>query len=702
MRTINLFKILLLLGVFGLFTACSEGEDDNITNLPEDPEVEAGTIAGIASASEDFATLVSALSAADLVTTFDSPGDYTVFAPTNDAFANLLNAENGISSFDDLSAEALDVLLKHHVVAGRVFSTDLSDGQMVETLAGTMLEVKITNGVVTVGGSQVAAVDVEASNGVIHVLSDVMVTTKALTIAQVAISNPDFSTLVAALSQAELVSTFTDANGEFTVFAPTNSAFEAAGITDLSAVAKDDLTRILQHHVYGGVALSTSLSDGQMIPTLANTKLPVSLTDGVTIGGGTVTAADIETVNGVIHVVDAVLLPQTIVDVAGRAGAFTALLGALSATELTDLFNFDGDKEYTVFAPNDDAFAAIEAVLPTLTTEEIARILAHHVVEGKVMASDVTEGAMLTSLAGTKLTASLMGGVTINGVDVVATDVEASNGVIHVIDEVLLPNTIIDVAKSAGFTQLLGALDATELTAMFNMDGDTEYTVFAPTNDAFAAIADVVETLSVEEIARILAHHVVPTKALAGDLSNGQMVKSLAGTYLTFDLSNGAKVNGVSITATDVMASNGVIHVVDEVLLPNTIVDVAKSAGSFTTLLGALDATDLTEMFNMDGDTQYTVFAPTDDAFAAIAETVEGLTTEQLKGILAHHVVPTKALSTDLQDGQMVETLAGTMLTVTIMDGKVYIDGVMVAAADVGASNGVIHVVSEVLIPASN
>ncbi|MBB3697114.1 fasciclin domain-containing protein [Flammeovirga yaeyamensis] len=574
MRTINLFKILLLLGLFGLFTACSDDDDDNVTNLPaddDDPVAEVGTIAGIATSSEDFTSLVTALQAANLVETFDSPGDYTVFAPTDGAFANLLSANNGISSFDDISAEGLDVLLKHHVVAGRVFSSDLSDGQMVETLAGTMLEVDITDGVVTVGGAQVSAVDIEASNGVIHVLSDVMVTTKALTIAQVAISNPDFSTLVAALSQADLVAPFTDSDGEFTVFAPTNAAFEAAGITDLSAIDNMDLARILKHHVAGTVALSSSLTEGQMIPTLANTKLPVSLANGVTVGGGNVVAADIETVNGVIHVVGTVLLPNTIVDVARDAGSFTSLLGALSDTELTDLFNFDGDEAYTVFAPNDAAFAAISDVLPTLTTEEIARILAHHVVPSKIMEGDLSEGAMVTTLAGTKLTVSLMGGATINGVDIVATDVEASNGVIHVIDEVLLPNTIVDVAKANGsFTTLLGALDATDLTSTFNMDGG-EYTVFAPTDDAFAKIADTVEGLSTEELANVLAHHVVATKALSSDLSDGQMIETLAGTMLTVTvMGESVYIDGVMVQIANVEASNGVIHVLGDVLIPSS------------------------------------------------------------------------------------------------------------------------------------
>ncbi|WP_281613234.1 fasciclin domain-containing protein [Flammeovirga sp. SubArs3] len=566
MRTINLFKIMLTIGLFGLFTSCSDDDNDNPTNLPAVEEVQ--TIAGIASSTDDFSTLTSALTDAQLVSVFaDLGGDYTVFAPTNDAFNKLLAAENGISSFDDLSDEALDKLLKHHVVQGSVFSSDLSDGQMVETLAGTMLEVDITDGVVTVGGAQVTAVDVEASNGVIHVISDVMVTTEALTIAQVAISNPSFTTLVSALSQAELVATFSNADADYTVFAPTNEAFTAAEVS-LSEVEKMDLQRLLMHHVAEGTTLSTSLSDGMEVATLISTDLNVAVSaSGVMIDEANVTAADIKTINGVIHVIDGVLKPTTIYDLAKEAGSFSSLLGALDATELTSLVDMDGTTDYTVFAPTDDAFEMVD--LTGLSTEYIARILAHHVVENTNLSGSLENGQMVTTLAGTKLEISKSEGVQVGRVNVVQADLVASNGVIHVVDEVLLPNTIYDVAMRAGsFTSLLGALEATDLASTFNMDGDMEYTVFAPTDDAFSNVD--VSTLTIEELANVLKHHVVSSKVLSTALSDGQMVTTLAGTTLTVSISdnNTVMIGNATVSTANVEASNGVIHIIDTVLLP--------------------------------------------------------------------------------------------------------------------------------------
>lgn len=438
MKTLDLLKVLFIFSI--LFTSCTDEDDNDPTNLPAVED--ATTIASIASSTADFSTLTSALAAAGLVDTFnDANGEFTVFAPTNAAFESLLSASNGVSSFDDLSPEALDLLLKHHVVAGKVMAADLSDGQMVETLAGTKLEVNIANGVVTVGDVKVTTADVEASNGVIHIVEEVIVPTNALTIAQLAISESDFSTLVAALTKANLVTPFTIADNEYTVFAPTNDAFEAAGI-DLDAVSEEDLQRILMHHVVSTKVLSTALSNGQMVETLAGTKIEVMIADGgVMINEASVLLADVEGINGVIHVVDEVLMPTTIIDVATSVGTFSSLIGALNSTDLLSSFNIDymnGElKEYTVFAPNDTAFENLGDI-SGVTNAQLSTILTNHVVESKVLSTSLSDGQVITTLGGAQLTVSIMDGkVYIGGAEVIAADVPASNGVIHVISSVI-------------------------------------------------------------------------------------------------------------------------------------------------------------------------------------------------------------------------------------------------------------------------
>ncbi|AZQ65565.1 fasciclin domain-containing protein [Flammeovirga pectinis] len=444
MKTLNLFKLVMIISLMFTFSACTEDNDDDPTTLPEaeaDP-----TIAGIASSTDDFSTLTSALDAANLVSVFQDPaGEYTVFAPTNAAFQGLLDAENGISSFDDLSAQGLDKLLKHHVVAGKVYAADLSDGQMVETLAGTMLEVKISNGVVTVGGAEVTAADVMASNGVIHVVSSVIVPTQALTIAQIAIGNGSFNSLVGALTTADLVTPFTLPTAEYTVFAPTDAAFEALG--DAAAnLTQEQLQRVLLHHVVSTEAFSSGLTDGQMIETLAGTKLEVSIADGVVmIGGATVAIADVDALNGVIHAIDKVLLPSTIADQATTTG-LTSLLAALERADLTSTFATDGDTKFTVFAPTNDAFATLLTTLNTdlasLDLATLGAVLNLHVIPSVIMYEDIPVGTTtVTTLGGgtVDVVKTQDGSVTVAGAMVVAADVPASNGVVHVIDTVITP-----------------------------------------------------------------------------------------------------------------------------------------------------------------------------------------------------------------------------------------------------------------------
>ncbi|NME72493.1 fasciclin domain-containing protein [Flammeovirga aprica] len=707
MKTLDLLKVVFVLSI--LFTSCTDDNSDDPVNLPANTTT---TIAGIAQSTPDFSTLTSALSSANLVDAFnDTDIEYTVFAPTNAAFSQLLAEPNGISSFDDISSGALDILLKNHAVAAKLLASDLEDGQFLTTLAGTQLEVKITNGVVTVGGVTVTTPNVEASNGVIHIVDQVIVPTQSLTIAQLAIGTPDFSTLVTALSQANLVTPFTQVTNQYTVFAPTNKAFEDAGV-NLDEISEAQLQRILLHHVASNKVLSSSLQNGQMVETLAETELMVKIEgSSVMIGDATVVQADVNAFNGVVHAIDKVLIPaeelETILSIAS-SDDFTSLATALTTANLADMFG-KTDKMYTVFAPDNMAFTSLLAAtngissFDDLSMEALEILLGHHVVEGKVMAMDLKDGQMVNTLAGTKLEVKIMGtDVMIGGVKVKQADVEANNGVVHIVEDVIVPTealTIAQIAISNNFTSLVDALAKAELVSPFT-DASNEFTVFAPTNEAFTAAGINLDEVSKEDLDRILKHHVISNKVLSDALQNGQKVETLAGTRLDVMIENGNVMIGESMVALPNLSGvNGVVHVIDKVLMPSTIVDVATTQGVFTSLLGALDNTDLLSTFNVDYKDgvlkEYTVFAPTDEAFAAISDVT--LTNEQLAAILANHVVSNKVLSTDLQDGQVVETLGEGTLTVSINNGVVTVGGATVSKANVGASNGVIHVINKVI-----
>ena len=278
-------------------------------------------IVAIAAGSEDFTILTAALETAGLTEALQGEGPFTVFAPTNAAFENLLSALS-ISAEDLLAQPQLADVLLYHVVAGSVMSGDLQNGMTAETLGGQMITVDLSEGV-KINTSAVITADIKASNGVIHVIDTVLIpetfqlasaTAPLPSIVDIAVSNPDFSILVAALAKAELVEAL-QAEGPFTVFAPTNAAFEALlgelGITAEELLGQPQLADVLLYHVVSGAVLSTDLQNGMTAETLGGQSITVDLTDGVKINKSAVEIADIQASNGVIHVIDSVLIPET-------------------------------------------------------------------------------------------------------------------------------------------------------------------------------------------------------------------------------------------------------------------------------------------------------------------------------------------------------------------------------------------------------
>jgi uncharacterized surface protein with fasciclin (FAS1) repeats len=279
------------------------------------------------------------------------------------------------------------------------------------------------------------------------------------------------------------------------------------------------------------------------------------------------------------------------------------------------------------------------------------------------------------------------------------------------------PGTIVDIAVSAGnFETLVAAVSAAGLVE--TLQGEGPFTVFAPTDEAFAALPEgTLEALLADpqgQLTQILLYHVVPGKVMSTDLSDGMTAETVQGSPVTFSIKDGVvKVNDATVIAADIEASNGVIHVIDAVILPpseeaaeeapGNIAEVAAAAGNFETLLAAVEAAGLVDALTSEGP--FTVFAPTDEAFAALPEgTIESLLADPegaLTQILLYHVVSGKVMSTDLSDGMTAETLQGSPVTFSIKDGVVKVNDATVIAADIEASNGVIHVIDAVILPPS-
>ena len=599
--------------------------------------------------------------------------------------------------------------------------------------------------------------------------------------------------LVAALTHADLVSTL-QGDGPFTVFAPTDDAFAAAGI-DLTTFDTDEenatLADILLYHVYSGAVNAADVTDGMTVAMVNgdDASFTVSSDGTVMIGDATVTTADVISSNGVIHVIDTVLMPPAdlvdIPSVAVGTGVHTALVAALTKADLVS--TLQGDGPFTVFAPTDQAFTDAGIDLDSFSTDEeiatLADILTYHVVAGSVLSTDLEDKTTTTAVNGDSLAFAVdADGVMVNDANVVSADVLASNGVVHVIDKVLMPPVEIDpdiptvAARTGVHTALVAALTQADLVTTLQDDGP--FTVFAPTDDAFAAAGiDLSDFESEEGLARladILLYHVASGEVTSDMLSDGMVVTMINQDDVTFAVnSDGVMVNDATVTAADVTASNGVIHVIDKVLMPpapaegeicynlnthtivpgasqadceaymyvvdyemqgqtitgcyNTVshavsdvsqeicesymwtaaVDIAMTASATTihsSLVAALAQAEL--VATLSGTDEYTVFAPTDEAFEAAGIDLAALDTPEgkaiLTNILLYHVVPGTIMSSDLSAGVTTVTAANEdSLMVHVTDSGVMVgtEMAMVTLADVPASNGVIHVIDKVLTP---
>ena len=314
----------MLIAIFAVLVLASCNKEEDMDNLPATPTD--ADITMVAAGNENFSSLVAALQKADLVNALKAQGPYTVFAPTNQAFSAFL-ADKGFDNLDDVPEDILTAILLNHVVDGKVISTSLRQGY-VSTLASEAssennlsIYVDLSSSVLINGTSMVTTADIEASNGVIHVIDAVIDIPSVVTHA---VSNENFTSLVSALTANGLSTDFVSVlsgEGPFTVFAPTNAAFEALlnsnpEWSSLSDIPSDILEKVLTYHVIAGAnVLSSDLTDGMEVTALNGDTFQINIAGGnatITDANGYVAniiAADVQAGNGVIHVIDKVILP---------------------------------------------------------------------------------------------------------------------------------------------------------------------------------------------------------------------------------------------------------------------------------------------------------------------------------------------------------------------------------------------------------
>jgi len=736
--------LVLALSLLVVLAACEEEENNPVTPEPEPNALE------LAQDNDDLSSLVAAVNRTDLADALsDDENPVTIFAPNNSAFAQFLEDNPDFSSLGDIPEDVLTDVLSYHVVAGKTLSSELTAGDVPTLLSGESLSITLDNGVTLNGNIQVVNADNEVSNGVVHIINGVlspMAREEAdQSIVEIVTESEDFSILETALTKFPDIVETLQGDGPFTVFGPNDDAFakfleEDDRFAALEDIPDDVLEAVLQYHVLVGEKTAADLGESE--ETVQGESIMIAKSDdGVTLNGNVmVSAADVMATNGVIHVIDNVLLPPslqaqpTIAELAVATEDLSILVAALERAP--DLLEAAGNPEamLTVFAPTNAAFEKLLEdseefeTLDDIPDDVLTSILQYHILGSIKKAADLTESE--ETLNGESIMVMATDeGVTLNEeVNVVTADIMASNGVVHLIDMVLMPPSLQPqptIAEIAVGTEDLSILVAAlqRVPDLLDAAGNPEamLTVFAPTNAAFAMLLEEdprfnsLDDIPDDVLTQILQYHILGATKLAEDLMETE--ETLSGDNLSIDKSEGVVINGdVTVTTGDIMASNGVVHLIDKVLVPEalappkTIAEIAAMTEDLSILVAALERTpDLLEVaadFNAD----ITVFAPTNDAFVDLLATLSDALGVELTGlddvpdyvlrrVLEYHILNAGKLAADLMNEEA--TLEGSDLNIDKSDGVVINETTNVIGdlANIEAANGVVHVIDAVLVP---
>jgi transforming growth factor-beta-induced protein len=405
------------------------------------PTIGQQTILEIAAANSEFSTLAAAISRfPDLVDLIDGgDGAFTVLAPTDAAFDAAL-AALPVSTLEEIPDPLLRVVLEYHLLDG-LFTSGAIPGPQV-TLGGETLNLDL---------EVVNTADVGATNGLVHIVDQVLLPPSLNTVVGQILTREEFSTLAAALVKTDLTTPLS--MGTYTIFAPNDEAFatllEDMGVESLDEVSDAALANILTYHVLGAEVLSTAINAG-LAQTLNGAYVDIDTDMGVMVDMANVVEPDITADNGVVHEIDAVLMPpmNNVVELAANTPSLSILAAAIEKAGLIE--DLQGGGPYTVFAPDNAAFDALFDLLNVsgldeLTPSQLRPILLYHVVEGRVISSELPNGFVNTLNEGTAININNavftintetdqlveLGDATLN--------VQASNGVVHIVDTVLLP-----------------------------------------------------------------------------------------------------------------------------------------------------------------------------------------------------------------------------------------------------------------------
>ncbi|XP_068123197.1 periostin isoform X2 [Hyperolius riggenbachi] len=501
-------------------------------------------------------------------------GSFTFFAPSNDAW-DLLDPEIRSSLLSNVNIELLNAL-HYHMLDRRMLTKDLKNGMTVTSMFNDqpLLIHHYTNGIVTVNCARVIHGNQIATNGVVHVI-DRVVTAVGNTIGDFVDSEDELSSLRAAAIASKVLEKL-EKPGHYTLFAPTDDAFSKLPPSVLERILGDEKAAeaLVKYHILDFVQCSEAILAGGVYDTLEGSPLQIGCDgDSLTVNGKKlVSRKDIVTTNGVIHLIDDVLIPDSAKQVLELVGSqqttFTDYMAQMGLAA-----SLRPEAQYTLLAPLNDAF-----------TEEVKRmdqrtlklILQNHIIKDKFLLNGLYNGQTLETVGGKLLRVFVYRtAVCIENSCMLRGSKEGRNGAIHTFRELVKPaeKSFYDILSTdKRFSIFLDLIQHAELKEL--LSGPGAWSLIIPTNDAFKDLSrEDIEILKRNKLAlqNILLYHLAPGVFVGGGFESGvtNIVKSLQGGNIWFKFINGSlTINGVKVLEKDMMGTNGVIHVVDKFMFP--------------------------------------------------------------------------------------------------------------------------------------
>uniref|UniRef100_A0A4W3HCF1 Transforming growth factor-beta-induced protein ig-h3 n=1 Tax=Callorhinchus milii TaxID=7868 RepID=A0A4W3HCF1_CALMI len=496
--------------------------------------------------------------------------------------------------------------------------------------------------------------------------------------------------------------------GSYTFFAPSNEAWSSLSAEIIDALVSNvniELLNALQYHMVERRILTDELKHGTVLTSMyqeLNVYIHHYPNGIVTVNCARLIKADQHAANGVVHVIDRVItaITNTIQQTIDVDDSFENLRAAVAAAGLSDLLDSEG--QYTLFAPTDEAFRKVPpATLNRILgdPQALKAMLNYHILKNVQCAEAIISGSPMETLEGKPLEVGcITDSITLNDKSIVTDkDILATNGVIHKINELLIPDsakTLLELTEKSSVTKFANLFKQSGLIS--HLEGTEAVTLLAPQNEALQDTSTVVN----DDVRDLLLSHVVKGQAFSRNMYHGQVLETMNGKQLrVFVYRNALCIENTCIAAHDRTGRYGSMLIMDKVLTPpvGTIMDILKADNRFSMLVGAIQTAGLTETLNRPGT--FTIFAPTNEAILALPPRERNVVLGNPK-LLKYHIAEQILVSGGIASQiVLLKSLQGPTLEVGTKKQVVNVNKVPVIEVDLMATNGVIHAIETVLQP---